>query len=571
MEYATSRPRVLGWVRSAAILDGDWGTSIAYVLGLGFALAGYSSFWHLMMMLGLTALVAVNYITICHLYPNGGGVYSSVVHRSKRLAVIGALLLAADYIITMALSILDACHYLGLNHPAAWATLVILLVATLNWYGPKHSGGLAFVISAVTLTTLVAIIIASAPTSIASARIQEPTGGIVHNWGIFVGVILSLSGIEAISNMTGLMKEPKRDSRNAILSVLIKVVITNVFLTLAMHSIVGLLPGDHRDDMLRFLGEHFVGPWFGWVVAIAMGTLLISAGNTALNDLISIQFLMAVDKELPRGLRKLNRFGVPVIPLVLTAAAPIIVLTFIHDVETLSHLYAIGLVGAIVINLGSTATDKTIELRKHTRIFMLVSASILLLIEASIAVRKPEATLFASIVLVVGLGARQVAKRKVVLPPVPEFVPAFAPVSPRRRGRKMMPTAKFLVALKEANERLLKFAIDEAKTRNALLFVLRVKEIAVGALPEKLEMSTNGFERRTEELCAVAGIDYQLISIPSYEVGYTIVEQAATYGVDRVIVGAPSRNLVENVLKGSTVRSIGSLLPDEIQLIVYGG
>ena len=86
MEYATSRPRVLGWLRSAAILDGDWGTSIAYVLGIGFALGGYASVWHLLMMLALTTLVAVNYMTICRLYPTGGGVYSSVHPRSPRRA-----------------------------------------------------------------------------------------------------------------------------------------------------------------------------------------------------------------------------------------------------------------------------------------------------------------------------------------------------------------------------------------------------------------------------------------------------------------------------------------------------
>jgi hypothetical protein len=69
-------------MHSAAILDGDWGTSVAYVLGIGFALAGYSSSWHLSAMMVLTTLVAVNYITICRLYPNGGGVYGSVYHRS---------------------------------------------------------------------------------------------------------------------------------------------------------------------------------------------------------------------------------------------------------------------------------------------------------------------------------------------------------------------------------------------------------------------------------------------------------------------------------------------------------
>ena len=91
MEYATSRPRVLGWLRSAAILDGDWGTSIAYVLGISFALGGYASIWHLLMMLGLTSLVAVNYMTICRLFPSGGGVYSSVHPRSPRLVGCAAL------------------------------------------------------------------------------------------------------------------------------------------------------------------------------------------------------------------------------------------------------------------------------------------------------------------------------------------------------------------------------------------------------------------------------------------------------------------------------------------------
>jgi hypothetical protein len=39
------RPRNVDTPRAAAILYGDWGTSKAYVIGLAFAVAGYSSFW----------------------------------------------------------------------------------------------------------------------------------------------------------------------------------------------------------------------------------------------------------------------------------------------------------------------------------------------------------------------------------------------------------------------------------------------------------------------------------------------------------------------------------------------
>ena len=557
-------------MRSAALLDGDWGTSVAYVMGIGFALAGYGSFWHLSAMMALTSLVAVNYITICRLYPNGGGVYGSVYHRSPLLAVVGALLLSADYIVTMALSVLDGCHYLGLGNPVLYAILIILALGALNWFGPKHSGGLALIITALTLVVLFIIIVVSAPTALTSPTIAPLQGGILHNWGIFTGFILSLSGIEAISNMTGLMKDPTRDSRKAILAVLTKVLVVNAFLGLAMLAVPGLNPGDHIESMVRFLGEHYVGPWFGWFVALSLGILLISAGNTALNGLISVQFLMSVDKELPSSLRILNRHGVPIVPLAVATLVPIVVLLFVGDVEMLSHLYAIGLVGAMTINLGSTATDRTINLKTVVRSFMMVSATILFLIEISIAVNKTEAAIFASTILLAGLGARAISKRRyMALPPVPEVAPV--PVARPARRKRPIPSMRYLLAVKDVNEKLLRFAIEEAKARNAFLFVLRVKEIAVGALPAQLEMPTNGQEQAIERICTEAGVDFRSIQIPSYDVGYTIAEQAATFGVERVIIGAQQRSRLEYVLKGSVMKALSSLLPEDVQLVIFGG
>jgi hypothetical protein len=39
-------------------------------------------------------------MAICRHYPDGGGVYASVHHRSKVIAIVGAFLLVADYIVT---------------------------------------------------------------------------------------------------------------------------------------------------------------------------------------------------------------------------------------------------------------------------------------------------------------------------------------------------------------------------------------------------------------------------------------------------------------------------------------
>src|SRR5438034_11374145 len=111
---ASERPRNVGWLQAAGLLFGDWGTSRLYVLGLALFYAGRSSFWLILLMSGLILAVGWAYAQICRIYPDGGGVYTAAKSRSRTLAVIGALLLFADYTVTASLSALDAFHYFGL-------------------------------------------------------------------------------------------------------------------------------------------------------------------------------------------------------------------------------------------------------------------------------------------------------------------------------------------------------------------------------------------------------------------------------------------------------------------------
>src|SRR3954466_1186856 len=117
---ASERPRNVGWLQAAGLLFGDWGTSRLYVLGLAFFFASRTSFWLICAMSGLILAVGWAYSQICRIYPDGGCVYTATKHKSRTLAVIGALLLFADYTVTASLSALDAFHYYGLplkTHP----------------------------------------------------------------------------------------------------------------------------------------------------------------------------------------------------------------------------------------------------------------------------------------------------------------------------------------------------------------------------------------------------------------------------------------------------------------------
>src|SRR3954451_4561850 len=119
---AVHRPRNVDWKRAAALLYGDWGTSKAYVLGLAFLAAGFSSLPIILAVCALTGLVAGNYAVICRYFPDGGGVYSAARSQGRLLAVIGALLLVADLTVTAALS-----GWAGLSYLTTGAEQYVLI------------------------------------------------------------------------------------------------------------------------------------------------------------------------------------------------------------------------------------------------------------------------------------------------------------------------------------------------------------------------------------------------------------------------------------------------------------
>src|SRR5438270_8722430 len=339
----------------------------------------------------LTALVGINYIIICRLYPDGGGVYASVRHRSEIISIVGAFLLVADYLVTAAISALSAFQYLGVPHPEKFAAAAILIIGLLNLLGPKHTGGLAFLISVPTAIVVVVLGLFSIPhLHAAIGNLQPLHGGFWQSWTGFVGIVLALSGVEAIANATGVMKlDPGSDdahpsvrktSTPAILWVMIEVCLFTALLGLAMHALGGLqiangdvnAPGAEgvRDYMLRYMGQVFVGGalgpslghLFALIVSIVFGLLLLSAVNTAIVDLIMIQFLMSRDRELPDIFQHLNKWGVPSAGMLLATIVPMLLVLMVKDIAGLADLYAVGVVGAIATNLGATGTDRKLSL-----------------------------------------------------------------------------------------------------------------------------------------------------------------------------------------------------------------
>src|SRR6059058_865358 len=156
------RPRNVDWKRAAALLYGDWGTSKAYVIGLAFVAAAFSSFPIILAVCALTGLVGINYAEICKYFPDGGGVYSAARSQGRLLAVVGALLLVADLTVTAALSGWSALSYFNIpilkEHIVLSTVTVLLVMGWINYFGPKHSGSLAVLLSVPTVVVVLVLI-----------------------------------------------------------------------------------------------------------------------------------------------------------------------------------------------------------------------------------------------------------------------------------------------------------------------------------------------------------------------------------------------------------------------------
>jgi amino acid transporter/nucleotide-binding universal stress UspA family protein len=613
---AVHRPRNLDWKRAAALLYGDWGTSKAYVIGLAFVAAGFSSLPIILAVCVLTGLVAVNYAEICKYFPDGGGVYSAARSQGRLLAVVGALLLVADLTVTAALSGWSALSYF--NIPLLKTNIVLSTVAVLfimgwiNYFGPKHSGSLAVVLSVPTVIVVIILIAVSAP-HLTTQYLERPHERLGHLWVQFVGVILALSGVEAIANLTGVMKldrgstveQPRvgREAAKAIWPVAVEVVLGTALLGWAMLSMnpdstVSIYGGTYRvrealelrsEDMLRFVAEYFgnasLGPMFGsafgWIVGIVFFLLLLSAANTAIVAMVGLLYMVARDREMPDQFTRLNKHGVPLIPLLIAVGLPIVVLVATANFTALAGLYAIGVVGAITVNIGSCCFNRALPVAMHDRALFGLTFVILFLVEITLAHTKPDALFFVVCVVGGGLALRAWTQKRIgmttvtVHKQVAEMVTPEWPTTMKSgigEGLKIMVAARGITSV-------LAFALDEAKLRNATLCVLYVKEIAVyytggptvrGRPKWQEDPEANAIMSLTLKLGAERGIAVQPVYAVSEDAATTILDLSATLGIDFLIIGASQRPALANLLRGSVATSVAEQLPDTIRLVIFG-
>jgi nucleotide-binding universal stress UspA family protein len=398
----------------------------------------------------------------------------------------------------------------------------------------------------------------------------------------------------------------EKTARRSIMPVMLEIVILNLVLTLAMQA----LPTDvldpanvtteQRDSMLRVLAEHYVGSIFAAVASLVFALLLLSAVNTAVTDLVSIQYMMSRDGELPPAFGGLNQWGMPVLPLVIGTLVPFVVVLAVPDVADLADLYAIGVIGAVAVNLGTCSTNFALAMRRWERAGMMALAALMLVIWATIAWEKPWAFVFAMSIMAARLAGRWVSRNRerirewmltpvphawqlppvspppVSAPPVPPaevLAPVSPPVSPAPPAAYAS-AARLMVATR-GNPKLLHFALAEAKARRAELLVLFVRQLAVipmgsaGVPDAGQDAEAQALFRDCQAAADAAGVPVRFLYVEASDIAEAILDLAVTHGVDCLILGASQRGTLWRTMKGDVIQQVAQYLPERTALLIH--
>jgi amino acid transporter len=371
---------LLGPLLCWAVVFADIGTSVYYTPGILYSTVGSLAGFFVFLTMSVFVLLTLKYAEVTHRFPQGGGVVTVAAQAMNHwVGALGGMFILVDYFLTAAISSLSGMQYLSVVIPALGPTIVVpvygqvqylLLVITivvlvllgiLNWVGISESARVSLVGAIIAFISDIAILITvfthisfSEFLSLFPRMFEHQTLTVPAILFGFAGSFLAFSGLESISQLSPVMKTPrKRVAGIALLLVVLTIGITSPLLTMLSTL---LQPKQAADPVLSaqiisLLGDHFGGSWGIFLqteVAISASALLVFASNTAIIGAYHVFMALSRMEFFPAIILRRNKLrGTPHYSIALATGVPVVVLILVGgNINILGDMYAFGLLGA---------------------------------------------------------------------------------------------------------------------------------------------------------------------------------------------------------------------------------
>lgn len=368
-------------VKALAVFGSDAISSSAYATEAALIIlmvAGNSAlgitFYLSMAIAVMLAIIAFSYRQTVHAYPQGGGSYRVSRENLGQLpGLAAAASLMIDYVLTVSVSIaagaaavisaliasggaeqiknLEALLPGFLNLNIILSLFFIGLITLGNLRGIRESGTIFAIptyVFIVGLSGMLALGFFKAFTGTLEPTTPPPMLPIAEPLGVwlilraFSAGAVAMSGTEAIADGVPAFQPP--ESKNAAATLTLMATLLGLFFLgvsyLATH--IGLVPGE--ETIISQVARAVFGTSvFYYIFQIATMGILVIAANTAFADFPRLASVLARDNYMPhqflfRGDRLAFTIGI----IALGGIAAVLVILFGGHVDSLIHLYAVG-------------------------------------------------------------------------------------------------------------------------------------------------------------------------------------------------------------------------------------
>src|SRR5256714_6337239 len=359
---------LLGPILCWAVVFADIGTSVYYVPGILYGNFGTLAGFFVLLTMSVFVLLTLKYAEVTHRFPQAGGVVTVAAQAINHwVGALGGMFILVDYFLTAAISCVSGVIYFSVVVPAIGPmTLevtigILVLLGILNWVGISESAKvsligaiIAFVSDLAVLFTVFTHISFAEFLSLFPAMFVHQKITPVYMLIGFAGSFLAFSGLESISQLSPVMKIPRKKIAGiALLLVVLTIGITSPLLTMLSTL---LQPHEANDPVLSnqlisLLGGHWGNVILQTEMAISASALLVFASNTAIIGSYHVFMALSRMEFFPAFVLRRNRLrGTPHYSIALATGIPIVILIAAHgSLDLLGNMYAFGLLGAFTL------------------------------------------------------------------------------------------------------------------------------------------------------------------------------------------------------------------------------
>src|SRR5438874_178042 len=359
---------LLGPILCWAVVFADIGTSVYYVPGILYGNFGTLAGFFVLLTMSVFVLLTLKYAEVTHRFPQGGGVVTVAAQAINHwVGALGGMFILVDYFLTAALSCLSGVLYFSVVVPAIGPRFlevtigILILLGILNWIGISESAKVSLVGAIIAFVSDLAVLF-TVFTHISFAEFLSLFPAMFVHQKItpaymligFAGSFLAFSGLESISQLSPVMKIPRKlVAGMALLLVILTIGITSPLLTMLSTL---LQPHEANDPVLSnqlisLLGGHWGNVILQTEMAISASALLVFASNTAIIGSYHVFMALSRMEFFPAFVLKRNKLrGTPHYSIALATGIPIAILIVARgSIDLLGNMYAFGLLGAFTL------------------------------------------------------------------------------------------------------------------------------------------------------------------------------------------------------------------------------